>query len=333
MKAYLENQNQNQAPPPAPIQAELREQPLKARFPNLYYGNSHLDCYRFCQQCEDHFDTAGANGPNHIPFAASFLRGSVVQCWHQYKRRSEGAPMTWAKFKDFFRKNLGDDRAFANSICSKFRRDSQYQAESVLDWAAHLEHLQSILLEYDPVGAPTKPTMLRYFWEGLKPSVLAELEHRDLKLESFDQMVKKAVNTKAKSALRSRFSTKEMDQNCPRGNRPANSTVAKSQGSAMKDPRLEEPMVRGTESSGFQRSESSEKAWKEKKKEQHRRDRECRERSTLATGVNSAHTGEPPQKKKNQGCSDTAPRDKSQVKCFSCSKLGHYTNACSEPKN
>ena len=50
MKAYLENQNQNQnqAPLPAPIQAELREQPLKARFPDLYYGNSHLDCYRFC---------------------------------------------------------------------------------------------------------------------------------------------------------------------------------------------------------------------------------------------------------------------------------------------
>ena len=51
MKAYLENQNQNQnqAPSPAPIQAEIREQLLKARFPDLYYGNSHLDYYRFCQ--------------------------------------------------------------------------------------------------------------------------------------------------------------------------------------------------------------------------------------------------------------------------------------------
>lgn len=119
-----------------------REQPLKARFPDLYYGNSHMDCYRFCQQCEDHFETAGANGPNRILFAASFFRGTVVQRWHQHKRRSEAeAPMTWAKFKNFLRKNLGDDRAFANSICSKFRRDSQYQLESVLDWAAHLEHL------------------------------------------------------------------------------------------------------------------------------------------------------------------------------------------------
>ena len=122
--------------------------------------------------------------------------------------------MTWAEFKDFLRKNLGDDRVFANSICSKFRQDSQYQAESVLDWAAHLKHLQFILLEYDPVGAPTKLTILRYFQEGLKPSVLTELEHQDLELESFDQMVKKAVDAEAKLAIRPRSSTKEIDQNC-----------------------------------------------------------------------------------------------------------------------
>ena len=103
------------------------------------------------------------------------------------------------------------------------------------------------MLEYDPVGASTKPTMLRYFWKGLKLFVLAELEHRDLKLENFDLMVKKAVNAEAKSAFRSRSSIKEMDQNCFRGSRPANSTVTKSQDSAIKDPRTEKPKVWGTE--------------------------------------------------------------------------------------
>ena len=53
--------------------------------------------------------------------------------------------------------------------------------------------------------------MLRYFWEGLKSSVLAELEHQNLELENFDQMVRKAVNAKAKLALRPHFSTKEID--------------------------------------------------------------------------------------------------------------------------
>ena len=56
----------------------------------------------------------------------------------------------------------------------------------MLDWTAHLEYLRSILLEYNPVRAPTKSTMLKYFWEGPKPSVLAELEHQDLELESFN---------------------------------------------------------------------------------------------------------------------------------------------------
>ena len=115
MKAYLENQNQAQTP--APVQAEPREQPLKARFPDLYYGNSHMDCYRFCQQCEDHFETAGATGNNRIPFAASFLRGTVVQRWQQHKRRSQGlVPMTWLEFKNFLQKNLGDSRAFVDNL-------------------------------------------------------------------------------------------------------------------------------------------------------------------------------------------------------------------------
>ena len=46
-------------------------------------------------------------------------------------------------------------------------------------------HLQSILLEYDLVGAPAKPTMLRYFPKSLKASILAELQNKDLKLKNF----------------------------------------------------------------------------------------------------------------------------------------------------
>lgn len=76
-----------------------RKRPLKARLPDAYYGKSHMDCYQFCQQCEDHFDTAGARGPNRTPFAASFLRG----CRHQHKRRLDNglAPLTCPEFKAF----------------------------------------------------------------------------------------------------------------------------------------------------------------------------------------------------------------------------------------
>ena len=54
------------------------KQPLKARFSNLYYRNFHLNCYRFCLQCEHYFETAWANGPNQVFFAALFLHRAMV---------------------------------------------------------------------------------------------------------------------------------------------------------------------------------------------------------------------------------------------------------------
>ena len=168
--------------------------------------------------------------------------------------------------------------------------------------------------------------MLRYFRDDLKPSVLAKLEYQDLELASFDQMVKKAVDAKAKSAFWPCSNIKKMDQNCPRGNRPTNSTVTKSQSSVIKNPRLEELKVQGIESSGPQQSESSKKAQKEKKKEQRQRDQKRWEGSTPAV---DAHT-KPHQKKKKKHYSDKAPWEKSQVKCFKCFKLGHYPNAYPE---
>ena len=56
-----------------------RKQPLKVRFLDLYYRNSHLDSYCFCQQCKDHFKTAGTNRPNQVLFAALFLCRVIVQ--------------------------------------------------------------------------------------------------------------------------------------------------------------------------------------------------------------------------------------------------------------
>ena len=56
----------------------LCKQPLKAWLSNLYYGNLHLDCSCFCQQCKDYFETARDNGPNQVPFAALFLCRAMV---------------------------------------------------------------------------------------------------------------------------------------------------------------------------------------------------------------------------------------------------------------
>ena len=121
MKAYLES-NQGPRPPPAE-----REQSLKAKVPEVYYGKSHMDCYHFCQQCKDHFETARATGTNRTLFAASFFRGSISILWTQYKRRHRGeelTPITWTEFKAFLWKNLGEFKSFVDSIWRKVKRDS-----------------------------------------------------------------------------------------------------------------------------------------------------------------------------------------------------------------
>ncbi len=153
---------------------------LKAKTPDVYRGRSHMECYNFCQQCEDHFATCGATGPNRIPFAASFLRDQINFRWQQHKQKLEAArsvPISWDEFKAFLQKALGDSRAFVDSYWSKIRRDSQYQQEEVLDWAAHMEHLQVVLKEFDPTGALNETTLIRYFRDGLRPFIRAQLDH------------------------------------------------------------------------------------------------------------------------------------------------------------
>ena len=106
-----------------------------------------MECYNFCQQCEDHFGIAGAKDPNYIFFATSFLRDRINFCWQQYKRKHKAKSIvliTWEEFKTFLCQSLGDSRAFINNYWAKIKRDSQYQQKDILDWAAHLEHLQVV---------------------------------------------------------------------------------------------------------------------------------------------------------------------------------------------
>ncbi len=54
---------------------------LKAKTPDVYRGRSYMECYNFCQQCEDYFATCGATRPNRIPFTAFFLQNQINFCW------------------------------------------------------------------------------------------------------------------------------------------------------------------------------------------------------------------------------------------------------------
>ena len=69
------------APVPAPISApvvsKVPREKLKACSPDIYREKFHIDCYNFCQQCEDYFAITGAIGPTRISFVVSFLQDQI----------------------------------------------------------------------------------------------------------------------------------------------------------------------------------------------------------------------------------------------------------------
>ena len=255
-------------------QKEPRKGQLKARFPDLYYGKSHMECYYFCQQCKDHFDIAGATGSNRILFAASFLHERISFRQHQHKRWGQVGPLPWIDFKAFLRKNLNDSRAFVDTTQSRVKRDSQFQQEKVQDLASHLEHLQSILQEFDEEGALEESDLIWFFRKGLRPSIKAQIEQQRQEHDNWKELVKKAINAEAKASLQPPSILYQMDQRCLHGNRLAHSTVAKSQASSTRDPcddSIKKPpppsVPKPSNSLPAGSSETSnKKTWREKKK-------------------------------------------------------------------
>ena len=142
-----DRQNSASAPAPAPLVEpweNISDRPLKARNPDFHYGNSQMECQHFFQQCNDHFETAGAKSHKHGPFAVSFLKDRILHHWQQHKTRTERsrvASLSWKKFKAFLRQSLGESNAFVGNVWNKMRSDSQHQLKRVQDWAAHLRHL------------------------------------------------------------------------------------------------------------------------------------------------------------------------------------------------
>lgn len=97
------------------------------------------------------------------------------------------------------------------------------------------------------------------------------MEQRGRELDSFKELIEKAVNAEAKATFRPCFYARETDQYCFRRSRPILSTTTKSQGNSMKDPRIEEPRTKPQKpkAPATQQPEASKKARQKKKKDQH----------------------------------------------------------------
>ena len=123
------------------------------------------------------------------------------------------------------------------------------------------------------------------------------MEQRGQELNSFEEIVKKTVNAKAKATFKPRSYACNTNQHCFQGSRPSAAKIS-TQGQLMKNPRVEElkPKSLKRKISAPQCSnsaETSEKAQKEKKKKEKREGRNRKRKpqdTTPATEVNTINT-------------------------------------------
>ena len=167
--------------------------------------------------------------------------------------------------------------------------------------------------------------MVRYFEEGLKPSIKVEIDQDDSQLVDYEELVAKAVRAEAKTGLRPSSYVQETDLWCFQGNRLVHTTAHKvqTQGTMNREDNSKAPkdLASTPTSASTQDSEPSNKARKKKKKKQHkdkRDSREPRDSSTSATRVNKAEVG------------GRRKKDISEVTCYNCNKKEHFTTKCPE---
>ena len=89
-----------------------------------------------------------------------------------------------------------------------------------MDWAIHLEDLQVVLKEFNPVAALNEEVLIRCFQEGLRPSIQAQMDSRHQELDSCNKVLNKAIKIESKAAFQSSTSIWEMDARCWKGRRP-----------------------------------------------------------------------------------------------------------------
>ena len=85
--------------------------------------------------------------------------------------------------------------------------------------------------------------MIQYFQEGFRSLVQIKMEQRSQELDSFEEIVKKAVDAKTKAALRARSYAHNTNQHCLQGSWPS-ATKTIIQGQPMKDPRVDKSKLK-----------------------------------------------------------------------------------------
>ena len=83
-----------------------------------------------------------------------------------------------------------------------------------MDWAAHLEHLQTVCQEFNADAVISEPILICLFRNSLRPSIYAQAEQDGHQKNTGEQAIKKAITAEAKTALNLPFWIWEIDVCC-----------------------------------------------------------------------------------------------------------------------
>ncbi len=239
--------------------------------------------------------------------------------------------MSWEEFKTVLRQNLRESDAFVGNVCSKMTSDSQHQLDEVQDWAAYLEHLPSISLEFDTDCSALESQLGRTFYDWLRPLINLWIDKVGRQQLPWDKLVRAANKAEAKARI---HKNQHLDQRCPKGKRPVKLRLKDSNEQFSKKTKAAPPQQKSAGSP--QSDQAAEKAQKEKKKNWHRKERKRKEagaNSEGTTATDSNATGEKKNSGQNRGQNkgqNRSQQDLSQIICWNCYKKRHYATDCRE---
>ena len=69
-----------------------------------------------------------------------------------------------------------------------------------MDWAAYLEHLQTVPKKFKPAATSIEEVLICYFCDGLKPFIWAQIDEQGQNLDTWEKAIKKTINVEAQTA-------------------------------------------------------------------------------------------------------------------------------------
>lgn len=85
-----------------------------------------------------------------------------------------------------------------NPIQYKLYMANQYQLQDVIDKAANLKQLQTILKEFDTVVTPLNELLIQYFQDSLWSSIRIQRDNQDRDIADWQKAIKKTVDVEVK---------------------------------------------------------------------------------------------------------------------------------------